>query len=355
MKHFSIVVMIVALWAICAAPFSSGQSLTTLTARGIGPVMLGEDAERLPYSVVGLYDRKIHIDPRDNKEWFSGWEFYDPQGNVAIQAVTDEQGKIVTVIAHGKNITTGEGLRVGMTEKQICAVKGVHPTTGRLAGNSNYPQAAYLARGINLWLDNKGVSEMWVGNQPKVSTRAKMYPDVPQESKEQVNAHASKESIVNSKQNTKTAPPKAQPQNNSLIIKDCSFAGITLGMKMKDVPKSVPGVYDDYIATQADCSESWSFDCFKKNKYDGTNPEIFVEFDDGETNNKVTKITVYAKGARIADTNIAIGAPISKVKNMPGIKPVPYSPSYDYGKNYWVNFDEQTGLIESIVIHYPYE
>lgn len=166
-------------------------------------------------------------------------------------------------------------------------------------------------------------------------------------------AKATTTAAANSQQNTKTTSPKAQSQDDILIIKDCSFAGISLGMKMKDVPKSVPGIYDEYLADQADCSGAWSFYCFKKNKYDGTNPEIIV--DDSMMDKKVDKIIVCAKGARIADTEIAVGVPISKVKNTPGLKPVEYSSSYDYGKNYWVIINDETGIIETITIHYSYE
>lgn len=166
-------------------------------------------------------------------------------------------------------------------------------------------------------------------------------------------AKATTKAAANSQQNTKTTSPKAQSQDDLLIIKDCSFAGISLGMKMKEVPKSVPGIYDEYLADQADCSGAWSFYCFNKNKYDGTNPEIIV--DDNMMDKKVDQIIVCAKGARIADTKIAVGVPISKVKNTPGLKPVEYSSSYVYGKNYWVNINDETGIIETITIHYSYE
>jgi len=239
----------------------------------------------------------------------------------------------------------------------ICAVS--LPATAQTSRQNTKKQMAKAV--IN---GSKGnVATVTTSNKPKTKSASEAKGKSPSKAKETpkakatttttAKAKATTKAAANSQQNTKTTSPKAQSQDDLLIIKDCSFAGISLGMKMKEVPKSVPGIYDEYLADQADCSGAWSFYCFNKNKYDGTNPEIIV--DDNMMDKKVDQIIVCAKGARIADTKIAVGVPISKVKNTPGLKPVEYSSSYDYGKNYWVNINDETGIIETITIHYSYE
>jgi len=237
----------------------------------------------------------------------------------------------------------------------ICAVS--LPATAQTSRQNTKKQMAKAV--IN---GSKGnVATVTTSNKPKTKSASEAKGKSPSKAKETPKAKtttataakATTKAAANSQQNTKTTSPKAQSQDDLLIIKDCSFAGISLGMKMKEVPKSVPGIYDEYLADQADCSGAWSFYCFNKNKYDGTNPEIIV--DDNMMDKKVDQIIVCAKGARIADTKIAVGVPISKVKNTPGLKPVEYSSSYDYGKNYWVNINDETGIIETITIHYSYE
>ena len=331
MKHFSRVIMIVAVWAICVAPCALGQSLTTLTTRGIGPVTLGANAEELPYSVTGLYERKIHIDPRDNKDWFSGWEFYDQQGNVAIQAVTSETGKIVTIIVHSRNITTGEGLRVGMTQKQIQAVKGVQPTTDKLANNSNYPHAAYLVRGVNLWLDNKGVSEMWVGNQPKVSTRAKMYPDVPQESTESTPVA----STSHSKQSVTTAKSEASKaanvsKSNKVVLTDKGIYPVLLGGNVETLPASYQGVYAKKSKEELwDCDDFlgyyWQF-------YNAKGEEIFsASIDDDGI---VIGITVTTSAIPM-ENGMHVGMTRRQVEAYKGVKKIVPDKWADYPRLYY--------------------
>lgn len=154
-------------------------------------------------------------------------------------------------------------------------------------------------------------------------------------------------------QNVKqTAATPQQEVDNPMLIKDCSFAGISLGMKMNQVPKSVPGIYDKYIAVQADCSEAFSFYCVWNKKFDGTNPEIIVS--DDAMDKLVDGITVFVKGVKIAGTEIEIGAPISKVKNTPGVVEVPYSNVYEYKDNYMLFLDDSGKIIEYISIHKAY-
>lgn len=331
MKHFSRVIMIVAVWAICVAPCALGQSLTTLTTRGIGPVTLGANAEELPYSVTGLYERKIHIDPRDNKDWFSGWEFYDQQDNVAIQAVTSETGKIVTIIVHSRNITTGEGLRVGMTQKQIQAVKGVQPTTDKLANNSNYPHAAYLVRGVNLWLDDKGVSEMYIGKQPQVSTRAKMYPDVPQELKEQAplaSTSLPKQSVTTAK----SEAPKAAnaSKSNKVVLTDKGIYPVLLGGNVETLPASYQGVYAKKSKEELwDCDDFigyyWQF-------YNAKGEEIFsASIDDDGI---VIGITVTTSAIPM-ENGMHVGMTRRQVEAYKGVKKIVPDKWADYPRLYY--------------------
>lgn len=146
---------------------------------------------------------------------------------------------------------------------------------------------------------------------------------------------------------------QAQTADSLLIIDNSSFAGISLGMKMNKVPKAVPGIYDEYIADQADCSGAFSFYCFKKGKFDGTNPEIIVS--DDAMDKLVDQINIYVKGAKIAGTDIEIGIPISKVKNTPGLVKEEWGNFYYYTDNYLVNLDDSEQMIESITIRTLYQ
>lgn len=145
----------------------------------------------------------------------------------------------------------------------------------------------------------------------------------------------------------------AQGTTPDLTIDNSTFAGISIGMKMNKVPKSIPGIYDEYIADQADCSGAFSFYCVKTNKFDGTNPEIIVS--DDAMDKLVDKIDIFVKGARIANTNIEIGTPISKAKNTPGLVKEEWGNFYYYTDHYLVILDDSEQMIESITIRTPYK
>ena len=129
-----------------------------------------------------------------------------------------------------------------------------------------------------------------------------------------------------------------------LIIKDNSFAGIRLGMKTNKIPQSVPGIYDKYRSVVSPVSNSRNYLCMK-NGMDKEEIEVYDEMENGT----IDMICIYVKGAKIADTDIEIGASISEVKNTAGlVKQNDFE--YEYNKNFRIVLDLEGEYITEIII-----
>lgn len=315
----------------------SERSLTTLTAQGVGPIVLGADVDKLPWKLEGLYDRRLYINPpKEIKEnWFRGWEFYDTDGNVVLQAVLDGQGKISTVIVHGKNISTSGGIRVGLSKDYVKGMKGVQQvTSASIAGN--YPQSAFQVGGVNLWCDAGTVSEMFVGQNPVASTRTKMYPDIPRD----VIAAAPAPPPSTTKpvaQSTSKQQPVAPPsKQGGTVMTARGIPPVVFGANPANLPASCKGVYARKSKEELwDCGDFmgyyWQF-------YDEKGREIFqAEVDD---KNKICGITVTTSAIPM-ENGMRVGMTRKQVEAYKGVKK--YVPgkwadesyariSYEYGK-----------------------
>ena len=128
-------------------------------------------------------------------------------------------------------------------------------------------------------------------------------------------AKATTKAAANSQQNTKTTSPKAQSQDDILIIKDRGIAGIRLGMKISKVPKSIPGLYNDYMEDYG-CEFGVTYRC----KVTVPGEYNYLEISDYDENGLIDDISVQIPGVRIDGTDIVIGTPISKIINTPGLK-----------------------------------
>ena len=322
----------------------SERSLTTLTAQGVGPIVLGADVDKLPWKLEGLYDRRLYINPpKEIKEnWFRGWEFYDTDGNVVLQAVLDGQGKISTVIVHGKNITTAEGIRVGLSKDYVKGLKGVQQvTSASIAGN--YPQSAFQVGGVNLWCDAGAVSEMFVGQNPVASTRTKMYPDIPRDviaatpppsAKKPATQNAVKQQAATSSSKQQAAAPSSKQGGTVMTAR--GIPPVVFGANPANLPASCKGVYARKSKEELwDCGDFmgyyWQF-------YDEKGREIFrAEVDD---KNKICGITVTTSTIPM-ENGMRVGMTRKQVEAYKGVKK--YVPgkwadesyariSYDYGK-----------------------
>lgn len=116
-----------------------------------------------------------------------------------------------------------------------------------------------------------------------------------------------------------------QQEDSILIIKNRTFAGIRLGMKMSKVPQSVPGIYDGY-EEDARCEIGISYWC----KVTVPGEYNYLEISDDDENGIIDGIMIQIPGVRIAGTDIVIGTPISEIINTPGLKKKvdKYSPEY---------------------------
>lgn len=128
-------------------------------------------------------------------------------------------------------------------------------------------------------------------------------------------AKATTTAAANSQQNTKTTSPKAQSQDDILIIKDRGIAGIRLGMKISKVPKSIPGLYNDYMEDYG-CEFGVTYRC----KVTVPGEYNYLEISDYDENGLIDDISVQIPGVRIDGTDIVIGTSISKIINTPGLK-----------------------------------
>ena len=106
-----------------------------------------------------------------------------------------------------------------------------------------------------------------------------------------------------------------QQEDSILIIKNRTFAGIRLGMKMSKVPQSVPGIYDGY-REDARCEIGISYWC----KVTVPGEYNYLEISDDDENGIIDGIMIQIPGVRIAGTDIVIGTPISEIINTPGLK-----------------------------------
>ena len=105
---------------------------------------------------------------------------------------------------------------------------------------------------------------------------------------------------------------QAQTADSLLIINNRAIASIRIGMKMSKVPKSIPGLYDDYMEDYG-CEFGVTYWC----NVSGEDPQLIISDDD--ENGIIDGICVQIMGARIADNDITIGKPIAEVINTPGL------------------------------------
>lgn len=156
----------------------------------------------------------------------------------------------------------------------------------------------------------KGKSPSKAKETPKAKTTTKA-----KETTTTTKAKATTTAAANSQQNTKTTSPKAQSQDDILIIKDRGIAGIRLGMKISKVPKSIPGLYNDYMEDYG-CEFGVTYRC----KVTVPGEYNYLEISDYDENGIIDRIFVQIPGVRIDGTDIAIGTPVSKIINTPGLK-----------------------------------
>lgn len=133
--------------------------------------------------------------------------------------------------------------------------------------------------------------------------------------KAQVNEPTGKQPAANSQQVAKPTSLKAQPLDSVLIIKQRGIAGISLGMKISKVPKSIPGLYDGYEEDYG-CEIGITYRC----KVTVPGEYNYLEISDYDENDRIDRIFIQILGARIDGTDIAIGTPVSKIINTPGLK-----------------------------------
>lgn len=329
----------------------SARSLTTLTDQGVGPIVLGVNPENLPSYIPGLYDRKIHINKfGDNvdKGWFSGWEFYDTDGNVVAQALLDKQGNIATVIVHGKNITTPQGVRLGQSRASVKKINGLQQTSDKIA-RFNYPLYSYRMNGIGLWLDETAVVEMYVGQCPTVSTRAKMYPDIPRDVIDATPPPSAKKPVV---KNTDKQQAAAQSsKQGGTVITAKGIPPVVFGANPANLPASCKGVYARKSKEALeDCGEFlgyyWQF-------YDEKGREIFrADIDD---KNKICGITVTTPAIPM-ENGMRVGMTRKQVEAYKGVKKIVPDKwadyprlSYEYGK-YTLNMDWEKGNVVAEIL-----
>lgn len=326
----------------------SARSLTTLTSQGVGPIELGVNPENLPSFIPGLYDRKIHINKFGNnvdKGWFSGWEFYDTDGNVVVQALLDNQGNIATIIVHGKNITTAEGFRVGQSRNNVLKNKGLQQTCDKIA-RFNYPLYSYRMNGIGLWLDESAMVEMYVGQCPTVSTRAKMYPDIPRDVIDTTPPPSAKKPVAKNTGKQQAATPSSK--QGGTIITAKGIPPVVFGANPANLPASCKGVY-----ARKSKEELWDLGDFMGyywQFYDEKGRQIFrAEVDD---KNKICGITVTTSTIPM-ENGMRVGMTRKQVEAYKGVKK--YVPgkwadesyariSYEYGK-YTLYMDWEKGNI----------
>ena len=156
----------------------------------------------------------------------------------------------------------------------------------------------------------KGKSPSKAKETPKAKTTTKA-----KETTTTAKAKATTTAKANSQQNTKTTSPKAQSQDDILIIKDRGIAGIRLGMKISKVPKSILGLYNDYMEDYG-CEFGVTYRC----KVTVPGEYNYLEISDYDENGLIDDISVQIPGVRIDGTDIVIGTPISKIINTPGLK-----------------------------------
>ena len=164
----------------------------------------------------------------------------------------------------------------------------------------------------------KGKSPSKAKETPKAKTTTKAKETITTaKAKETTTAKAKATTTAkaNSQQNTKTTSPKAQSQDSILIIKNRGIAGIRLGMKISKVPKSIPGLYNDYMEDYG-CEFGVTYRC----KVTVPGEYNYLDISDYDENGLIDDIFVQIHGVRIDGTDIAIGTPVSKIINTPGLK-----------------------------------
>ena len=134
---------------------------------------------------------------------------------------------------------------------------------------------------------------------------------------------------------------QAQTADSLLVIKNRSFAGIRIGMRMSKVPQSIPGIYSQYDerreGTVLNCTNS-----------DGDWVMIISDDDENEI---IDGIYIRINGAIIEGTDIEVGVPFSKIANTPGlVKDKDLDGTYIYKKFYEVQLDENN-LVYAIYFH----
>ena len=206
----------------------------------------------------------------------------------------------------------------------ICAVS--LPATAQTSRQNTKKQMAKAV--IN---GSKGnVTTVTTSNKPKTKSASEAKSKSPSKAKETPKAKtttkakettttaktkATTTTKANSQQNIKTTSPKAQSQDDILIIKDRGIAGIRLGMKISKVPKSIPGLYNDYMEDYG-CEFGVTYRC----KVTVPGEYNYLDISDYDENDLIDDIVVQIPGVRIDGTDIAIGTPISKIINTPGLK-----------------------------------
>ncbi len=146
---------------------------------------------------------------------------------------------------------------------------------------------------------------------------------------------------------TISSEPSGNTANSVLTIDNLGIAGIVLGGKMSNVPKSVPGLYAKYTETVMG-EEGTSYECRD------AKGECLMTIDDQNEDGIIDRIYIMVKGAKIANTNIQIGAPFSKVVNTPGLKKTKDeygNELYLYNKRYEVQEEIDSHTVSAIHIY----
>lgn len=135
-------------------------------------------------------------------------------------------------------------------------------------------------------------------------------------------------------------PAQTTTATNLPVISQRSFGGIKTGMRMQAVPKSMSGVYTEYIKTSYG-EDGDQYECCN-GKYNGDNVTVRVYDEDG--NGTVDAIDVQKAGVKLNGTPIYIGMPVGKLKTVSGIKRLNNgSDYYKYG-SYEMYLDENNNV-----------